>query len=79
MLFINLKYTQNIKLIDLCLTLNMLPNGLQLIFVVTDRVGAFMSLLVFSVNITSDGVKAVVHLSKGDMRRSLNILQVGST
>ena len=77
MLFINLKYTQNIKLIDLCLTLNMLPNGLQLIFVVTDRVGAFMSLLVFSVNITGDGMKAVVHLSKGDMRRSLNILQVG--
>ena len=77
MLFINLKYTQNIKLIDLCLTLNMLPNGLQLIFVVTDRVGAFMSLLFFSVNITGDGMKAVVHLSKGDMRRSLNILQVG--
>ena len=77
MLFINLKYTQNIKLIDLCLTLKMLPNGLQLIFVVTDRVGAFMSLLFFSVNITGDGMKAVVHLSKGDMRRSLNILQVG--
>ena len=77
MLFINLKHTQNIKLIDLCLTLNMLPNGLQLIFVVTDRVGAFMSLLFFSVNITGDGMKAVVHLSKGDMRRSLNILQVG--
>ena len=55
----------------------MLPNGLQLIFVVTDRVGAFMSLLFFSVNITGDGMKAVVHLSKGDMRRSLNILQVG--
>ena len=77
MLFINLKHTQNIKLIDLCLTLSMLPNGLQLIFVVTDRVGAFMSLLFFSVNITGDGMKAVVHLSKGDMRRSLNILQVG--
>ena len=72
-----MKHTQNIKLIDLCLTLNMLPNGLQLIFVVTDRVGAFMSLLFFSVNITGDGMKAVVHLSKGDMRRSLNILQVG--
>lgn len=30
----------------------------------------------FSINITPDGMKAIVTLSTGDMRRSLNILQV---
>jgi len=32
--------------------------------------------LLFSVDMTEDGLKAVMRLSKGDMRRSLNILQV---
>lgn len=29
-----------------------------------------------SINVTPDGIKAIVTLSTGDMRRSLNILQV---
>lgn len=32
--------------------------------------------LIYSVQITEDGLKALVHLSYGDMRRSLNIMQV---
>lgn len=30
-----------------------------------------------SIDVTPDGMKAIVTLSSGDMRRSLNILQVG--
>lgn len=33
-------------------------------------------ILFYSIDITPDGMKAIVTLSSGDMRRSLNILQV---
>lgn len=36
------------------------------------------TLLPFSVSITEDGKKALLRLARGDMRRSLNILQVCS-
>lgn len=36
----------------------------------------FLSLFIFRVNITDDGMKALVTLAEGDMRKALNIMQV---
>ena len=34
-------------------------------------------IFLFRVNVTEDGMKALVTLANGDMRKALNILQVG--